>query len=429
MLCITHRHKGVAPLIQPQSHTILYLILPDPDPPVPAQLLQLHPDPNSQASKELLPMLMSDLWHQMTPDQRQPFLDMAAKDRERFEKDVRDYRRRMAEAGIGGFEDGEGGDMPGMMRGMGGGSGMHMGTPQSMAHMPQQGFFPMSPSSAFPGGDRLQQQQLRIGIPVNVSSAMHAMQGGMQSPPLLIAGSGPGGGGAMQLLTGGQRPMVMGMPMLPPDMDHEELDHLCHFPRTHQPGLISGQQGGEQGHHLGQHPEPLDHGLGLDEHGEADFELAMSTLRGQDAAAAAGIDLFGCSAQVQLTTTTASVGDGGSSGAKAAAAAAGGTAGGSQQPPVAVGAAMPSAVAAFGALKGGRVSGQDQPHASSSAGSPSDVHVSHAAFQLGGLQAYPGRNNRSSGGGGYAALYPGSPYDYALTLSDDPVGQHQLAFT
>ncbi len=38
--------------------------------------MQLHPDPGSQATRDLLPKLMSDLWHQMTPEQRQPFLDM-----------------------------------------------------------------------------------------------------------------------------------------------------------------------------------------------------------------------------------------------------------------------------------------------------------------------------------------------------------------
>ena len=41
----------------------------------------------------------------------------------------------------------------------------------------------------------------------------------------------------------------------------------------------------------------------------------------------------------------------------------------------------------------------------------------------GGISA---ENRMSSGGGAYAALYaPSSPFDYAINLSDEPVGQQQ----
>ena len=205
---------------------------------------------------------------------------------------------------------------------------------------------------------------------------------------------------------------------------------------------------------------------------------AAAAAAAETAAAAASIDIFGCRAQVQLGGEGGGMGGGvvGSSGlangGKASAApgseatktadgsttgdqAGSGTTGGA-------GSGGASAIAsAYASMKGGvlhrRLSGQDQPHASSSAGSPSDLHVSHAVFGSsaglgGGLAAAGGgaaglsgfghlnlhprggpgaggigaENRMSSGGGAYAALYaPSSPFDYAINLSDEPVGQQQ----
>ena len=363
---------------------------------------------------------MSDLWHQMTPDQRQPFLDMATKDRERYEKDSRDYRRRMAEAGVGSLEDVEGEVttpaasmmMPPRIPSLGGGYLHHASQPQAM--------------NAF---DLQRQQQMR-----RVGGRGNSIEGGHILPTTTMMGRvdlpGSMGGG------------IMLPSLLPPDMEPEELDHLCHYG-----GNTTAFQ--RQQHHQLQQPmngqgsgrrttDSINiHGLGLDD--QADFEQAMRSLRGQPEATAAsiGIDIFGCSAQVQRL--------GGDSGAKLMdssvitddkIALALGRALGAQE----------HGVGAQGFPKGTavrRISGQD-PHLSSSAGSPSDIHISQVALNGlgGGLEA--GMTHRdmgsdggaavvagffrsmsSSGGGGYPALYPGSPFDCAMNLVEEPAAVHQ----
>jgi hypothetical protein len=65
------------------------------------QLLQLHKLPVNNdypPTTELLQSLTADLWRQMTQDQLRPFVDMANKDRNRFEQEWRDYRARCQEA-------------------------------------------------------------------------------------------------------------------------------------------------------------------------------------------------------------------------------------------------------------------------------------------------------------------------------------------
>ena len=382
---------------------------------------------------------MSDLWHQMTPDQRQPFLHMAAKDRERYEKDAREYRRRMAEAGVGSFEDIEGEVTIPMTASM-------MMPPQRLTKQPSGSYQHPSPHSqlhAMSAFELHRQQQMRLS-----NGRGHSMEGSHVPPGSMMMATGrvvPGttGGMAIASVIPGD---IMQPSLLLPDMDPEELDHLCHYGGN---STAFGQQHFLRQQQLNQaaaaaagripSESPIMHGLALDD--QADFELAMRSFRSQPegAAAAVGIDLFGCSAQVQRLAG----GDGGAAmGIKMESAM--------MTHEKALGKNRASAdhdVAAIVFPKGGplrRVSGQDpSPH--SSAGSPSDGHISQAAFNgLGGGQA-AGRAHRdlcsdggaavvegffrrslgSSGGGGYPALYPpASPFDYAMTLAEEPMAVH-----
>ena len=358
----------------------------------------------------------------MTLDQRQPFLDMAAKDGDRFDKDVRDYQRRLAEAAgnNGSFGGGEG-EMYGMVHHSGsmgtgsgvhivGGSGMHMGgmqhslpyqgqqqQPHSIPYQGQQQsprsppYHQMPPPFSFSGGGGMGPQH---GIHMGTSLPL-----GIQTGLSILPGSSRGGGVQRGPYPFGSLPGVPGA-------------HL---------GPVQGGETGQRG----QNPAPLDHGLGLDVHAEAEFERAMSALRGRDAAAAAAaatasIDLFGCSARVLLTASGPAVA--GHGGIKAAGAVVGGSSG-----------AMVSAVPMYSHMQGGvtkgapplPVSASNQPFASPSGGGSGPEAHGVSAFPLGGgLSPYPGpggRRTRCSSGGG---SFPGSPYDFALALLDEPPSDH-----
>ena len=64
------------------------------------QLLQLHPGLSpSVRLNDLLSKLMSELWHQMTPEQHTPFVNMALRDKARYD---RECEVRQGEGGAGG---------------------------------------------------------------------------------------------------------------------------------------------------------------------------------------------------------------------------------------------------------------------------------------------------------------------------------------
>ena len=59
------------------------------------QVLQLHSSTGSPANIDQLPQMISDLWCQMTSEQRQPFVEMAVKDRERHNREYQEYQQRV----------------------------------------------------------------------------------------------------------------------------------------------------------------------------------------------------------------------------------------------------------------------------------------------------------------------------------------------
>ncbi|GAX81680.1 hypothetical protein CEUSTIGMA_g9108.t1 [Chlamydomonas eustigma] len=401
------------------------------------QLLQLHPDLSSQSNHDMLPRLMADLWQQMTQEQRKPFLDMAGRDRERYEKEVREYRRRMAD--VGGICNiySEAAEaqvaMPSMRVGSSSGGAL-TNSPRPLSsynpHSYQQhgtGSITQVPYHGGGSGSR----QVHMGIPVGPAPPQLTCHGGSNAGshvPASMAATGSylpagmvpahaHGGRALQ------HGMAMGMPLQPQDVEPEELDQLCHYgdrapaphvfdPYHHHQYMRPSMPGASSHHHASQTPEHVDHGLELDANGVDDFDMAMNSLKCSDGGAAATIDLFGCSAQVHVDTL-------------------GGVKAeveqhqhqhlvGSQQD---LGKEQVAPMARNSTVQ--QLSGQDQPYASSSAGSPSDVHVSQLGFHNGsGLD-----RSRNVSGGGYGGQIYNSRQNSPNACSTggagggDPLGQ------
>ncbi|GAX76225.1 hypothetical protein CEUSTIGMA_g3669.t1 [Chlamydomonas eustigma] len=398
------------------------------------QLMQLHPDPSSQSSHDMLPRLMSDLWHQMTPEQRKPFMDMAGKDRERYDKEVREHRCRMVEMGGLPQLEGEAEVTTPTVRG-GSSNGAAISSPclpGSYYHAsphPQQHAHGSPSQAPYYGGGCSGSGQMHMGIPVG-PTPQHLMRHrvsnlGSHVPTSMVAtGSYLPAGMVPAHAHGGrarQSGMAMGMSLLPLDAEAEEVDHLCHYgdgapaphffdPYHHNQYMRSGSSmpGAPSHHNTGQTPDHLDHGLDLDANGVDDFDMAMNSLKCSDGGAAATIDLFGCSAQVQLDvlgTTKAEV---------------------EQEENLVMQQDQEKERVASLTKKNmvQQLSGQDQPHASSSAGSPSDVHVSQLGFHSGiGLDRY--RNVSGSGYGGQIYISrQNSPYGYSAGgAAGDPLGE------
>jgi hypothetical protein len=363
--------------------------------------------------------LMSDLWHGMSPAQKDPFhhlvsgrhkacsaqslyhplLDLtlhqsssnqipssqARKDLERYDKECREYQQRMDDIGL--------------MTPL----NMHVSSPvQGSPHSSSYGIHQHMPVShpvrdnrkAFPNSQRL---PITLGIPVAGPVHSHLYGGGAgrgssSLPEMMPASPHSGRNGRLSLLA--------------PNMSPEELEHLCHYTEginslhgfehhPMHPGFLSpgGGHGGAGGHASGHPADLMDHEL-LNDHNE--FEACMQSFANSEGPGAA-IDLFGSSALVHLENSNVksempSVAEHQQQAAETPA--------GFTQPVV-----KESLVADkpyFEAIKGSSLALQhnEQPHASSSAGSPSEVHVQPNAF---------GTPTAGSAGGSYPSHHD-SPF-------------------
>ena len=434
------------------------------------QLMQLHPDPTSANAKDALPKLMSDLWHQMTPDQRQPFLDMGDKDRTRYDKEWQDYCNR-AQGGSPGTAGEE--TQEGRLAGLGGAGLSSVGTPSTSG----------GPSNmATPGAPKRvpYPRQIRIGVPLKPRGipllpshlgmpsmpppSMHPHHAHLMGDPMghphhyhppphhltshrTASMPPPRAGPSMDAPPYDPRPApsriasAPGFHLLPPDMEPEDLEHLCYYPGAeedhhhhhHPPAFHMDHHAGmldphalhddhlmPMPEHRNAHGNPAE-GAGLHtalphpssrldhhhhHHGPGDmFAIPMDTMHGNERAAwvCSDIALFGCSTTIQVTS-------GASPAIKHEANGATLVTGGPPQLPKPLAPShgtAPDHRAQGGGAPMRSASGQE---IASTAGSPSDQPASHSFH---GAQGYAILPPRTKYGGMYdgGAVGPGH-YDH-----------------
>lgn len=264
------------------------------------QLLQLHPGPPSDA-KELLPKLMSGLWHQMTPEQHKPFVSMAIRDKARFEREWEEFCRLMADSGRSMHDEVHGEPKsppttPNASRLMDPYSATPLQAPAYMANAPAHQLPPP--------------QRLCVGIPMAPPPCVlpSPQQSLMQGLKIRInpSSSLPLG---LSLGCGDQTQMSVrlarspGLDLLPPDMEPEDLDHLCHYQqRDMKPFRFEDQRVSREGEHM--NTEAVHMAAACMQHADADadadadaYAMAM-VLQGHDVSAAGmaggGLGMFGC---------------------------------------------------------------------------------------------------------------------------------------